>query len=564
MKGLVYRNNRSARSTGRPKNLLVRLVLDRAASEPLYRQIAASLQAEIRAGRLSPGTRLPSTRELAGGLGVNLVTAVGAYRELGRLGLARGQVGRGTYVTAPWSRGEPGGITKEAQPFGEAAALVVAPAPATGHADPAASRPSRASVVASPPDPETGGFPTRWSPAGIPQTRATMFLKPLGRDVIPLSSGLPSADFFPMAGFRRAMEAVLHREGNAALQYQPMEGYGPLREAAAHYLGLRGTRVRTEDVLICSGAVTGVHIVARFLTLPGDVVLTENPTYCGCLSALESLGVKLVGVPVDREGTRVDVAERLIRQHRPKAIYTISTYNNPTGVCLSADRRQALLALAQREGITIIEEDYANEIGFTGPSPATLKAMDESGRVIYVKSFAKLVFPSIRLAAIAAPPSMTRGLLNAKEGIDPYSSGLNQRVLHELMVQPGFVRYVDSLPGKYRPRWEAMCTALRELAGRDMTWLEPQGGVHVWVRLPEGLNSQDLLGEAVEAGVAFTPGPCFVPDRGGMEYLRLSFGNARPEQIRTGVTRLMRVVRRHLGRQRRRPVAELATTSMLL
>lgn len=391
-----------------------------------------------------------------------------------------------------------------------------------------------------------------------------MFLRPLGKDVVALSSGLPSADFFPMDAFRKAMEVVLRRQGNAALQYLPMEGHGPLREAVAAYLGSRGTPVRAGDLLICSGAVTGVHIVARFLTLPGDVVLTENPTYCGCLSALESLGVKLVGVPVDREGMRVDVAERLIRQHRPKAIYTISTYNNPTGVCLSADRRQALLALVQREGITIIEEDYASEIGFTGPPPQTLKAMDSADRVIYVKSFAKLVFPSIRVAAIAAPPSMIRGLLSVKEGIDPYSSGLNQRVLQELLVQPGFARYADSLAGKYRPRYEAMGRALREFAGRHFTWLEPEGGVHVWVRLPAELSSQNLLGPAVEAGVAFTPGPCFVPDRGGTDFMRLSFGNVKPDQIRTGVSRLMTVVRRHLGRRRRRPDTELVSASMLL
>lgn len=538
MKGLVYRNNRSARSTGRPKNLLVRLVLDRAASEPLYRQIATSLQAEIRAGRLSPGTRLPSTRELAGGLGVNLVTAVGAYRELARLGLAHGQVGRGTFVARPdlaRDRGTvPAGLASPPQPL--------------------------ASLPAPPPE----ELPSGWDVPAVLQSRATMFLRPLGKDVVALSSGLPSADFFPMDAFRKAMEVVLRRQGNAALQYLPMEGHGPLREAVAAYLGSRGTPVRAEDLLICSGAVTGVHIVARFLTLPGHVVLTENPTYCGCLSALESLGVKLVGVPVDREGMRVDVAERLIRQHRPKAIYTISTYNNPTGVCLSADRRQALLALVQREGITIIEEDYANEIGFTGPPPQTLKAMDSADRVIYVKSFAKLVFPSIRVAAIAAPPSMIRGLLSVKEGIDPYSSGLNQRVLQELLVQPGFARYADSLAGKYRPRYEAMGRALREFAGRHFTWLEPEGGVHVWVRLPAELSSQNLLGPAVEAGVAFTPGPCFVPDRGGTDFMRLSFGNVKPDQIRTGVSRLMTVVRRHLGRRRRRPDAELVSASMLL
>ncbi len=525
MKRDVYRNTPdSARGEG-VKGLGGRVTLDRASPEPLYRQIAERLRGEILADRLAAGSRLPSVRELARGLGVNLVTVVAAYRELIRAGLASGQVGRGTFVRRPEAPLEPKEMFREEVP-GEAG--------------------------------------TRWDRAAVPQSRATMFFKPLDKDVVALNSGLPSADFFPMAAFRRALDAVLRREGSAALQYQPMEGNGPLREAIAAYLESRGTPVRPEDVLICSGAVTGVHIVARFLAMPGDVLLTENPVYCGFLSALESLGVKLVGVPVDEEGMRVDVAERLIRQYRPKAIYTIPTYNNPTGVCLSLDRRRALLALSQREGIPIIEEDYANEIGFTGPPPPTLKAMDAAGPIIHVKSFAKLVFPSIRVAVIAAPSSMIRGLLGVKGGIDPYSSGLNQRVLHELLLQPGFSRHVEGLAGKYRPRYEAMRAALQEEGGRQLTWLEPKGGVHVWVRLPDGLNSQDLLPEAIEAGVAFTPGHCFVPDRGGESCLRLSFGNVAPAQIRTGVSRLVKVIQRQRARHRRRPLDEAMSASMLL
>ncbi len=520
-----YRNTVNTARGEALKRLGVRFTLDRASPEPLYRQIADRLRPEIDAGRLAAGTRLPSVRELARGLGVNLVTVVTAYRELIRAGVASGEVGRGTFVrTRETSRERP----------------ETSPAEAPGRAG------------------------ARWDPPAVPQSRGTMLLRRLDKDVVALNSGLPAADFFPMADFRRALEAVLRREGSAALQYQPMEGNGPLREAIAAYLEGRGTPVRPEDVLICSGAVSGVHIAARFLAMPGDVLLTENPVYCGFLSALESLGVKLVGIPVDDEGMRVDMAERLIRQYQPKAIYTIPTYNNPTGVCLSLERRRALLALSRREGIPIIEEDYANEIGFTGPPPPTLKALDGAGQIIYVKSFAKLVFPSIRIAAIVAPASMIRGLLGVKEGIDPYASGLNQLVLHELLQQPEFSRHVDGLARRYRPRYEAMRAALRQRAGRHLTWIEPKGGVHVWARLPEGLNSQDLLPEAIEAGVAFTPGHCFVPDRGGEDCLRMSFGNVTPAQIESGVSRLVKVIQRQRARQRRRPLAEPMSASMLL
>jgi DNA-binding transcriptional MocR family regulator len=521
----MYRNTVNTARGEDLKRLGAHSTVDRASPEPLYRQITHRLRGEIEAGRLAAGSRLPSVRELARGLGVNLVTVVTAYRELIRAGLASGEVGRGTFVRA-----------REASP----------------------DRPE-----ASPAEVPGEGGP-RWNPAAVPQSRAAMHLRPLDRNVVALNSGLPSADFFPVVAFRRALEAVLRREGSAALQYQPMEGNGPLRGAIAAYLEGRGTPVRPEDVLICSGAVSGVHIAARFLAMPGDVLLTENPVYCGFLSAVESLGVKLVGIPVDEEGMRVDVAERLVRQYRPKAIYAIPTYNNPTGVCLSLDRRRALLALSRREGVPIIEEDYANEIGFTGPPPPTLKAMDGAGQIIHVKSFAKLVFPSIRIAAIAAPASMIRGLLIVKQGIDPYSSGLNQLVLHELLQQPEFSRHAESLAGRYRPRYEAMRTALREGAGRHLTWLEPKGGVHVWARLPDGLNSQDLLPEAIEAGVAFTPGHSFVPDRGGEDCMRLSFGNVTPAQIRTGVSRLVKVIQRQRARHRRRPLAEPMSASMLL
>jgi DNA-binding transcriptional MocR family regulator len=559
----MYRNTSSRSSPARAAGLLGRLALDRKAREPLYRQMAARLQAEIEAGRLAPGTRLPSIRGLAAALGVNLITVVNAYRELIRLGLASGQVGRGTFVMVPETGGGrgvsppdlrgPGG----GQAAGEAAVRSVPVAP------PAADSGAPPHGAAFPPTPHVQELAPGLEPLPLPQSRVGMFPKPLGKGIIALSSGLPSADFFPMAAFRRALEAVLRRDMNAALQYHALEGHGPLREAAAAYFVHRGTRVRAEDLLVCSGAVTGVHIAARFLTRPGDVVLTENPTYCGCLSALENLGLRVAGVPVDQDGMRVDIAERLVRQFRPKAIYTIPTYNNPTGTCLSLERRQALLALSQREAIPIIEEDYANEIGFGGQPRGTLKAMDVTGQVIYVKGFAKLLFPALRLAVLAAPAPMMRGLLTVKEGIDPYSSGLNQRLLHELMREPSFPRYVESLAGKYRPRYEALCRALRELAGRDLTWLRPEGGLHVWVRLPGGLNSQDLLAEAIEAGVSFGPGYLFVPDRKGGEFLRLSFGNASPEQIRAGVERLVKVVRRDLGRQRRRASAPVSASMAL-
>jgi DNA-binding transcriptional MocR family regulator len=521
----LYRNTSDTTRGDLLKQLGARLTPDRASPEPLYRQIGDRLRAEIEAGRLAAGSRLPSIRELARVLGVNLVTVVTAYRELIRVGVASGQVGRGTFVRPPEAPLERREVFRQEVP---------------------------------------GEAESRWGPAAVPQSRATIFYRPLDKGVVALNSGVPSADFFPMAGFRRAMETVLRREGSAALQYQSMEGNGPLREAIAAYLGSRGTPIRPEDVLICSGAVTGVHIAARYLAMPGDVLLTENPVYSGVLSALECLGVKLVGIPVDDEGMRVDVAERLIRQYRPKAIYTIPTYNNPTGVCLSLDRRRALLALSRSEGVPIIEEDYANEIGFTEPPPPTLRAMDVAGQIIYVKSFAKLVFPSIRVAAVAAQAPMLRGLLGVKEGIDPYASGLNQLVLHELLQQPEFSRHVEDLAGKYRPRYEAMRSALREGAGRHLAWLEPKGGVHVWARLPDGLNSQDLLPEAIQAGVAFTPGHCFVPDRSGQDCLRLSFGNVTPAQIRTGVSQLVKAIQRRRARHRRRPPAEPMSASMLL
>lgn len=556
----MYRNIRRASVAEGTMGALARLALDRNAREPLYRQIAAHLQAEIHAGRLAPGTRLPPTRKMASALGVNLVTAVSAYRELIRLGLASGQVGRGTFVSLDL-RGL-GSVSAAGDAVRKADRVASLPTGSRGYPTP--SRGAMPHALAPSPGAQLAELAPRWEPLGAPQSRATAFPRPLGKDAIVLNNGLPSADFFPMAAFRQAMETILRREGNAALQYQPMEGYGPLREVAAAYLTQRGTRVQTEDLLICSGGVTGVHIAAHFLTRPGDVVLTENPTYCVCLSALESLGVKLVGVPVDQAGMRVDIAERLVRQYRPTAIYTIPTHNNPTGVCLSPERRQALLALSLREGIPIIEEDYANEIGFTGQPSGTLKALDATGQVIYVKSFSKLIFPSIRVAIMAAPAPMIRGLLLVKEGIDPYTSGLNQQLLHELMLQPGFARYVEGLPGKYRPRHEAMCRALRELAGRDLTWLRPEGGLHVWVRLPGGLNSQDLLAEAIEAGVAFLPGHCFVPDRAGGEFMRLSFGNVKPEEIRAGVLRLVKVVRRNLSRQRRRRSAEPVSAGIVM
>jgi GntR family transcriptional regulator/MocR family aminotransferase len=372
-------------------------------------------------------------------------------------------------------------------------------------------------------------------------------------DLISFAAGLGDSALFPVKQFRRALHEVLGRDGREALGYGERPGYRPLRERIAHILATQGIQARPEQLLITSGAQQGLALAARLLLRPGDVVLVESPTYAGAIDLFRSLDVRLAGVPVDDEGMQVDLAEEVLRVTRPRLIYTMPTFQNPTGTCLSLARRRHLLALADRYNVPLVEDEFVGDLRYEGAAQPPLAALDPGGRVIYMGTFSKMLMPGLRLGYLLASGPVYDRLLACKRVDDLASSSLIQRALETYITVGRYQGHLQRACQLYRRRRDAMADALRHYLPEDTHWLVPMGGLFIWLRLPDGLTSDELLPFARAEGVAFAPGGLFFGGGRPQPYLRLNFAEHPPETIEEGIRRLGRAVTRCLA-EKSRPI----------
>jgi DNA-binding transcriptional MocR family regulator len=472
--------------------------LDRDNATPLYLQIKNQLRYLILSGTLAGGTQLPAERKLAESLGITRGTVTSAYQELVADGLAEAHVGRGTIVR---------------------------------HVQEADSAPLRhlfpswhAMFVHQPQQP--------WEP--LLDELLRLAARP---NVIPFTAGVPAADLYPEQDFRHTVAAVLNQGDPKALGSCAAEGHHALRRMIARHMASQGTRVAWEQVLVTTGAQQGLDLLVRAFIEPGDVVVVEKPTYLGALRSFAAAGARLLGVPLDRYGLRLDLLEGILARYHPKLIYTLPTFQNPSGRSQSLERRVGLLALAARHGLPIVEDDPYRPLYYEEAPPPTLKALDQRAGVIYLSTFSKTLFPGLRLGWIAAPPEVVEQLAYIKKRTDPYGNSLAQWATARF-IEAG---YLESHLGRVRPvyrrRCDAMAAALAEHCP-DLDFEVPAGGFNLWCRLPEGLRSRDLLAEASLRNVVFAPGELFFAERGGEGALRLNFSSLPEELIRKGISRL--------------------------
>ena len=365
--------------------------------------------------------------------------------------------------------------------------------------------------------------------------------------ILNFAGGLPSPETFPVAAMREACAAVL-AEGSAvakpSLQYASSEGLPELRQWVATELGKQGARVAPEQVLITTGSQQGLDLVAKVLIDEGSRVLVETPTYLGALQAFTPMQPHFASVPSDAGGVSAQgLREALSNGERPRFIYLLPNFQNPTGRTQDAARREQVLAVCRELGLPIVEDNPYGELWFDAPPPAPLLARWPEG-VIYLGSFSKILAPGLRLGYVIAPPQIYPKLLQAKQAADLHTPGFNQRVVAEV-IKDGFLdRHVPTIRARYKAQRDAMLAALdQHMAGLDVQWTRPVGGMFVWVTLPAGLNAQALLPQAVEAGMAFVPGAPFYADQPDPRTLRLSFVTSTPEQIERGMAMLAGVVR---------------------
>ena len=356
--------------------------------------------------------------------------------------------------------------------------------------------------------------------------------------IISFAGGLPSPKTFPIAEFDAASHKVLSQDGQAALQYAASEGFPALREAVADMLPWN---VDPAQVLITTGSQQGLDLVAKILIDGGSKILVETPTYLGALQAFTPMEPAVVSVASDDEGVVVD--DLVAKAKDARFIYLLPNFQNPTGRSMSEARRAAVSAAAAQAGLPIIEDNPYGELWFDEEPPLPLSARNPEG-CIYLGSFSKVLAPGLRLGFLVAPKHIYPKLLQAKQAVDLHTPSFTQRMVAEVLKGNFLDRHVPTIRALYKSQRDAMLVALqREMAGLDVQWNTPAGGMFLWARLPEGMSAVDLLPQAVERGVAFVPGAAFYADHADARTLRLSFVTASVEQINIGVKALAEAIR---------------------
>jgi 2-aminoadipate transaminase len=489
--------------------------LERNNGLPLYRQICQRLREAILSGELAEGTRLPTERALARELGVNRTTVMNAYNELASEGLIEGHVGRGTLVrrnhfphfderfeqeTASWLLGLPAG---ERELIGPDARLL-----------------------------------SELAAAGEQ------------KEIISLTPGTPAPDLLPAELFSTIYAESLLVSREEALGYCPVEGLHSLRQEIAAWMRRRGVAVDTEQILVLSGSTQGVGLVGRLLLNPGDEVVVEVPTYLGAIQAFRALQARVIGVPTDSDGMRVDLLESILARHRPRLIYTQPTFQNPTGVVMSPERRRRLILLSRRYSTPILEDDPYGDIYYhQGKPPQPLKALDTSGQVIYLSTFSKILAPGLRVAWLAAPEPMIERLSLHKQIFDLNTNALGQWSVSEILRRDLLTDHLNTLRQRYEHKRDLMLQAINKHWPPEVRVSHPEGGFHLWCRLPGDLRTRTLLREAANERVAFVIGEPFHVDGGGQQQFRLSFAYPSEEDIEEAVRRIGFAMKRLLARR---------------
>lgn len=485
----------------------MRIPLDRQAPTPLYWQIKSYLRQSILSGSLPAGARLPASRALARDLGVNRITVQTAYTELEADGLVVSRLGSGTYVSA---------------------SLPVLPQPLEQLE---AAWPLWQQSLRDD-SPDHGSVTLDKLLAQTPHPHPIRF-----------ASGSSAPHLFPVDEFRKVLQAVMHRDGIEALEYGESQGYAPLRATIAHVLATQGLQARPENILITAGSQQALSLVSQLLLKPGDTILVESPTYGGALELFQALHFSVVGVPMDGQGMQVEHLERLLQQHHPKLIYTIPNFHNPTGTCLTGLRRRELLLLADRYNVPILEDDFVGDLRYEGSAQPSLKALDRGGRVIYTNTFSKMLMPGLRVGYLFIEGPLYERLVQFKRVNDLATSTLIQRALEAYVTVGRYQAHLRRSCQVFRKRRDAMIAALKHHLP-EVRFEPPQGGLFLWVELPQEVSADDLLPLACEHGVTFVPGRRFFPHGvGGRNWMRLNFVVHAPEEIEVGVERLSKALR---------------------
>lgn len=371
--------------------------------------------------------------------------------------------------------------------------------------------------------------------------------------LISFAGGLPSKELFPAEEIKEITEKIIKDSPGAAFQYGSTEGYPPLKEEIVRLMNGRGYDVRPENILITSASQQSIDMTMKLFIDASDPVFVEQPSYPGGINSMAACGARFVGIPADDDGINTDILEEKLKYmvkegEHYKLIYTIPDFQNPSGVTLSAERRHRLIELSKIYNFIIVEDTPYRDLRFEGNAPSPLFQMTEPGNVISLHTFSKVFVPGFRLGWICAHPDIIRKLAIMKQSTDLCSSAFTQAITAEYLRRDLLDEHVKVIIPAYRKKRDCMISALEEFMPEGVSWTHPEGGLFLWVRLPEYMDSEKLFYEAINRNVAYVIGSAFSPDGACRNNMRLNFSYPTEEQIREGISRLADLIKSHIGR----------------
>ena len=466
--------------------------LSKGNGRPLFIQLHEQIIARISAGELTAGARLPPVRRLAEQLGINHMTVAKAYKDLAKAGFVEGRAGGGTHVRARYG-----------------------------------TRRARGA------EPAVGG----------PLLAERLYELAHAPGVIAFVTNYPEPDPECMKEFEICLQSVIADGLSPYFIYDSSNGRIGLRRAIVEYLSQQGLATTPDDVIVTSGAQQAIELVIRLLVPYGSPVIVERPTYYGVINALRSVGARILEVPLESDGMDIDKLEEHLSRHRPRLICTNPTFQNPTGVTTSIAKRHSILALARTHGVPILEDDHNSELRFAGSPVPSIRALSEpDDDVFYVRGFGKVFLPGTRLGYVVTPVRARPALLGLKAQSDMHTNGIMQEAMARFLARKNYPKILERMKKVYAGKQHRLIASLS--AGMPPGTLigRPEGGLSLWVTLPEGAEVSDLYYRAVRRGVAFVAGEAYYASHVNPRTLRVSFGLLRDDALEEGVSRLCSVV----------------------
>ena len=368
-------------------------------------------------------------------------------------------------------------------------------------------------------------------------------LKVLSRPgIVSLAGGMPAPEAFPMQYMKEITERVIDRYRTDALQYGTTEGFLPLREALSRHLKSRWIDATSDRINITTGSQGVLDSLGKILISPGDAVAVEAPTYLGAIQALNPYGPKYVRMRTDADGLIPESMEEVIKEHHPKMVYLIPTFQNPTGRTIPLNRRKRIAEIAEETNTLVIEDDPYGALRFRGTFIPPIYTMAPD-HVVYCGSFSKVFAPGLRVGFYVAPQFIANWLVMAKQGVDLHTSSFTQALATEFLEGGYMDRHLPHIVELYKPKQEAMLNAMEEYFPKSFTWSKPDGGMFIWAEGPDGTDAMEIYNEAIENNVAFVPGRYFYTEEGeGKETMRLNYTMADATTIRDAIARLGRAI----------------------